>query len=374
MDIGIPRQKRPFDYRVGLTPMGVEILTAAGHRCYVESSAGQGSGFDDERYRQAGAQIVYTPDELYGRAQLILSVARPLPNEFEMLHEGHIVCGFLHLAVTHPAEFDLLLRRRVTAIAYETIQTADGEHPVLHTVSQIAGRMIATEAARLLQNNEGGHGILLGGVPGVPPAKVVILGAGTVGANAAKVFHEMGADLYLLDCDLGKLQQVEERCRGIKTMVAHDFNIAKAVRLADVLVGAVLIPGARAPILISRAMVRSMKPRSVIMDVSIDQGGCVETSRPTTYQNPTYIEEGVIHYCVPNMTGVLARTTTHAFNNAAWPYIAEIAEKGLERALADNAALRHGLNVHDGQVVHPALQALADDRPAGTDTTPGGGR
>jgi|BarGraNGADG00212_2_1021979.scaffolds.fasta_scaffold01321_7 alanine dehydrogenase len=359
MDIGIPKQKRPFDYRVGLTPMGVEILTGMGHRCYVENGAGQGSGFDDERYRQAGAQIVYSPQEVFGRAQMILSVSRPLPNEFDLLHEGQILCGFLHLAVTHPAKLELLQKRKINALAYETIQLDDGELPVLQPMSQIAGRMIASEAARLLQNNEGGHGILLGGVPGVPPAKVVVLGAGIVGMNAAKMFHAMGADLYILDSDLRKLQAIENQCWGARTMVAYDFNIARVVKFADVLVGAVLIPGARAPKLVTREMVCTMKPRSVIMDVSIDQGGCVETSHPTTYQNPTYIEEGVIHYCVPNMTGVLARTTTHAFNNAAWPYIRQIAAKGLEQAILDDVALRRGLNVHAGEIVHPALLPAA---------------
>jgi|YNPNPStandDraft_1061719.scaffolds.fasta_scaffold15603_2 alanine dehydrogenase len=357
MEIGIPKQKRPFDFRVGLTPMGVEILTRMGHRCYVESGAGQGSGFDDERYRRAGAQIVYSTAEVYGRSQLILSVSRPLPAEFELLREGHILCGFLHLAVSHPAKLEILLKRNVTAIGYETIQTADGHLPVLSVASQVAGRMIAPIAAQLLQNNSGGHGILLSGVPGVPPANVVILGAGMVGSNAARMFCAMGAAVSVLDTDLRKLQLLEESGCKVHTMVAYDFNIARAVKRADVLVGAVLIPGARAPVIVTREMVRTMKPRSVIMDISIDQGGCVETSRPTTYQDPTYIEEGVIHYCVPNMTGVVARTMTHAFNNAAWPYIREIAEEGIDQALAHDPALYQGLNVHKGQIVHPALRA-----------------
>ncbi len=356
MDIGIPRQKRPYDYRVGLTPMGVELLTKRGHRVYVEHEAGKGSGFDDERYRQAGGQIVYSTEELYGRAQLILTVSRPTDQEFDLLHEGHILCGFLHLAVVHPMRLETLLKRRVTAIAYETIQTPDGRLPVLAAASQIAGRMVAPIASQLLQNNEGGHGILLGGVPGVPAANVVIFGAGIVGTNAARMFSAMGADVTLLDTDLYKLQLVEEHGYRVRTIVAHDFNIPRVVRRADVVVGAVLIPGARTPIIITREMVRSMKPRSVIMDISIDQGGCVETSRPTAYPTPTYIEEGVIHYCVPNMTGVLARTTTHAINNAAWPFVREIVEKGLDNAIAADPALRLGLNTHNGEIVHPALR------------------
>jgi alanine dehydrogenase len=216
--------------------------------------------------------------------------------------------------------------------------------------------MIATAAAQFLQNDQGGHGVLLGGVPGVPPAKVIILGAGIVGTNAARVFLALGADVTILDTDVRKLQHLEERGCKAKTVVAYDFNIAKAIRYADVLVGAVLIPGARAPHVVTREMVRMMKPRSLIMDISIDQGGCVETSRPTSYQNPTYIEENVIHYCVPNMTGVVARTTTHAFNNAAWPYIQQIAQRGLDGALEAEPALRLGLNIHNGEIVHPALR------------------
>lgn len=357
MDIGIPKQKRPYDYRVGLTPMGVEILTQLGHRCYVERSAGQGSGFDDERYRRAGAQIVYSPEEVYGRGQLILCVSRPLMPEFELLQEGHILVGFLHLAVSHPVKVEILLKRKVTSIAYETIQTDDGHLPVLYVMSQIAGRMIPPVAAQLLQNNEGGHGILLGGVPGVPPADVVILGAGVVGSHAALMFESMGARVTVLDTELRRLQELEERGSRAATMVAYDFNVAKAVKGADVLIGAVLIPGARTPVVVSREMVRTMKPRSVIMDISIDQGGCVETSRPTTYQNPTYIEEGVIHYCVPNITGVLARTTVHAFNNAAWPYIFKLAQLGAERAAEQDPALRRGLNTFGGEIVHPVLRA-----------------
>lgn len=356
MDIGIPKQRRPYDYRAGLTPMGVEILTGLGHRVYVERDAGQGSGFEDERYRRAGAQIVYSAEEVYGRAEMILTVSRPLLPEFELLQEEQILCGFLHLAVAHPRKIEILRERKVTAIAYETIQDVDGHLPVLTAASQIAGRMIASVAAQLLQNDEGGHGILLGGVPGVPPANVVILGAGIVGMNAAKLFQAMGAHVTILDADVRRLQALEERGCKADTIVAYDFNIAKAVKRADVLVGAVLIPGARTPHVVTREMVRAMKPRSVIMDISIDQGGCIETSRPTTYQSPTYIEEGVIHYCVPNMTGVVARTTTHAFNNAAWPYILEIAQKGLPQALADDPALYHGLNMHNGEIIHPALR------------------
>jgi alanine dehydrogenase len=357
MDIGVPKQKRPFDYRAGLTPMGVDVLTRQGHRVYVERDAGQGSGFEDERYRAAGAQICYSVEEVYGRSGMILSVSRPTVPEFDLLQDGQILCGFLHLAVAHPSKVELLLKRNVTAIAYETIEDDDGYRPVLTAASQIAGRMIPPIAAELLQNNSGGHGMLLGGVPGVPPVRVVILGAGTVGGNAARLFSAMGAHVTVLDADVHRLQALEEKACNIDTMVSYDFNVARAVKRADVLVGAVLVPGARTPHLVTREMVRTMKPRSVIMDVAIDQGGCVETSRPTTYQNPTYIEEGVIHYCVPNMTGVVSRTTTHAFLNAAWPYLGEIAEKGLDAALESNSTLRRGLHTHGGRITHPGLAA-----------------
>lgn len=356
MDVGIPRQKNSFDFRVGLTPMGVELLVQDGHRCYIESGAGQGSGFSDDRYQRAGGTIVFSAEEVYGRAQLILSVSRPAVAEFEMLQDGHILCGFLHLAVIHPAKLDLLLKHKVEAIGYETIQSDDGHLPVLAAASQIAGRMVPAVASQLLQNDQGGHGILLGGVPGVPAATVVVVGAGIVGRNAALAFEDVGAEVQVLDMDLRRLQELEDRGFTGQTMVAYPFNIARAVRDADVVVGSVLVPGARAPKVVTRAMVRSMKPRSVIIDVAIDQGGCVETSRPTSYQCPTYIEEGVTHYCVPNMTGVVARTTTHAINNAAWPYVRLIANLGLEAALAEDSALRRGVNLLNGEIVHPALK------------------
>ena len=280
----------------------------------------------------AGAQIVYSPEEVYGRSQMILSVSRPMLPEFDLLQEGQILLGFLHLAVAHPGKIELMLKRKVTAIAYETIQTEDGHLPVLTAVSQIAGRMIAHRGraapaerpgrARHPAGRRAGRAAGQGGHPGRGHRRR---------QRGPHLPRRMGADVTILDTDVRKLQNLEERGFKAKTIVAYDFNIAKAIKYADVLVGAVLIPGARAPHVVTREMVRTMKPRSVIMDISIDQGGCVETSRPTTYQNPTYIEEDVIHYCVPNMTGVVARTTTHAFNNAAWPYIQQIARAGAGR-------------------------------------------
>ncbi len=360
MHIGVPRERRLDEYRVGLTPAGVELLTAADHVCHVEHDAGCGAGFSDVDYQKAGGRTVYSPEEAYGRADLVFKVSPLTSDESKWLRDDSIVMGFLHLVAGAPDVPQTLLARRVTAIAYETIQQDDGSLPVVIPLSQVAGRMTPEIAAMLLQNHHGGNGILLGGVPGVPPAEVVIIGAGTFGAAAAQACLETGATVYLLDQNLARLQRLDEIYgpgRKPVLMVSHDFNVRKVVKFADVLVGAVLVPGARAPIVVTREMVRTMKPRSIIMDISIDQGGCVETSRPTTHFDPTFKDEGVIHYCVPNMTSVVARTATHAFNNAAWPFMREIATHGLDAALAALPALRPGVATHRGHVVNPALAA-----------------
>lgn len=359
MNIGVPRERRTMEYRVGLTPAGIELLTRDGHTSYVEREAGLGAGFSDYDYERAGARIVYTPDEVFGRADLLLKVTRPTDEEMEWAPEGQMMTGFLHLASARRVKVTMLLKKKVTGIAYEMIQEEDGTLPVLKPMSQVGGRMIAQVGATLLQNNYGGKGILVGGVPGVPPAEVVILGAGTAGTEAARTFIGMGASVYSLDKDLGRLQEIDRLFEGrVITMVSHPFNIAKVVRFADILVGAVLVPGERTPILVTREMVRSMRPRSVIMDISIDQGGCVETSRPTTHASPTYIEEGILHYCVPNMSGVLARTATHAFNNAAWPHIRHIVHLGLDGALQQDPALARGVVTRDGEILHQGLKAV----------------
>jgi alanine dehydrogenase len=359
MNIGVPRERRTMEYRVGLTPAGIELLTLEGHTCYVEREAGLGAGFSDYDYERAGARIVYTPDEVFGRADLLLKVTRPIDEEMEWVPEGQILAGFLHLASARRVKITMLLEKKVTGIAYEMIQKADASLPVLKPMSQVGGRMIAQVGATLLQNNHGGKGILVGGAPGVPPAEVVILGAGTAGTEAAKTFIGMGASVYVLDKDLGRLQEIDRLFDGRAiTMVSHKFNIAKVVRFADILIGAVLVPGERTPILVTREMVRSMRPRSVIMDISIDQGGCVETSRPTTHASPTYVEEGILHYCVPNMSGVIARTATHAFNNAAWPHIQNLVRLGLDEALKQDQALGRGVATRAGEILHPALKAV----------------
>jgi alanine dehydrogenase len=352
MNVGIPKERRPFEYRVGLSPAGVEILCLKGHTVFVESGAGDGAGFADKKYQEAGAQIVYSTEEVFGRADLLLKVARPTEEEIDRLRPGSIIAGLLHLASSRQKKIDDLLENKITAIAYEQIRAADGSLPVLRPFSQIGGAMAAEVAARLLQSDQGGRGILLGGLPGVPPAEVVILGAGTAGTYAARSFTGVGAHVTVLDKDVNVLQRVNQWNPNIVTMLSTDRNIRRSCEYADVLVGAVLVSGARAPILVSREMVRKMKPRSVIIDISIDEGGCVETSRPTTHDHPSYIEENVVHYCVPNMPGVVARTATHGFVNAAIPYILDIANMGADGAIAKNPAIEMAVNTHNGEIRH----------------------
>jgi alanine dehydrogenase len=352
MNIGIPKERRPFEYRVGLSPAGVEILTQKQNQVYVEHEAGVGAGFSDQEFEKAGARIVYSAEEVFMRGDLILKVARPMKEELDWIRPHSTVLGLLHLASSREDKVDVMLEKKITSIAYEQIEEADGTLPVLRPFSQIGGRMTASIAARLLQNNWGGKGILLGGVPGVPPAEVVILGGGVVGQFATEAFLGLGAHVTVIDHDVNVLQKVYERFPGVVTMMSTKRNIEKTTSYADVVVGAVLVSGERSPILITREMMRAMKPRSVFIDVSIDQGGCSETSRPTTHEMSTYVDEGVLHYCVPNMPGVVARTATHAFVNAALPYIEHLASFGVEEALRKFPALEKAVNTHEGRLVH----------------------
>jgi alanine dehydrogenase len=353
MNIGIPRERRPFEFRVGLSPAGAEMLTQSGHTVFVEHEAGAGAGFTDASFQSAGAKLVYSHEEALGRGDLVLKVARPLQDEIEMLQPGSILAGFLHLASARQDKIEGLLSNKITSIAYEQIQAPDGSLPVLRPFSQIGGAMAAQIAARLLQNNWGGKGILMGGVPGVAPADVVVLGAGVVGTYATQTFVGMGAHVTVLDRDLAALQRLWDRFSCVTTLLSTRRNIERCIAFADVLVGAVLIPGQRAPILVTRKMVQTMKPRSVIMDISIDEGGCVETSRPTTHEHPVYVEEGVLHYCVPNIPGTVARTATHAFVNAAMPYIMDVAANGLDAAL-NNPSIEPAINTYNGEARHLA--------------------
>lgn len=356
MNIGIPCEHRPFEYRVGMAPFGLQLLSRRGNNCYVEHNAGLGSGFSDEDYEEAGARIVYSHEEAFMRADMILKFQRPTEDELEWLRDGQTLVGFLMLPSARRSKITTLLEKNMTAISYELIEEADGELPVMKPMSQMGGRMAAQVAARCLENDSGGKGILLGGVPGVPPAEVVVIGAGTAGIEATRAFLGAGASVYVLDFDLRTLQYVDELFAGrVVTMVAHSFNIARVCKFADVLVSCVRAPGRRAPIVVTRDMVKMMRNRSLIMDLSIDQGGSVETSRPTRHDRPTFIEEGVIHYCVPNVPGVVARTATHAYLNAAWPYIKLLAEQGVEAAMAQNPALARGVTVHDGRILDRRL-------------------
>ncbi len=354
MNIGIPKESRPFEYRVGLSPAGVEILIQHGHQVVVEHDAGAQTGFSDKDYEKVGAKLVFSPEESFGRPDLVLKVSRPTREELNWIRPGTTVAGFLHLASTRQDKIDVLLEKKITSIAYEQIQAPDGSLPVLRPFSQMGGAMVAQIAARLLQNNWGGRGILMGGVPGVPPAEVVIIGAGVAGTSAAQMFVNMGAHVTVIDQSLAALQRIWDRLPGIVTKIATKRNIETSVMYADVVVGAILVAGQRAPIVVTREMVRSMKPRAVIMDVSIDEGGCVETSRPTTHEHPVYIEENVLHYCVPNITGAVARTATHAFVNVGMPYILEIADKGADGAVAASPDIALGVNTHAGQLQHLA--------------------
>lgn len=350
MNIGIPKERRPFEYRVGISPAGVQMLGEHGHICHVEHNAGLGAGFSDQDYEQTGARIVYSAHEVFGRADLLLKVARPLKEEIEWLRPNTTVAGLLHLGSARQDKIDLMIANDITAIAYEQIQLADGTVPIRRPLSQIGGRLTAQIAARLLQNNAGGKGILLEGVAGVPPAEVVIIGAGIVGSCATRAFIGLGAHVTILDNDLDALQRIFDWNAGVVTMLSTPINIARACAYADVVVGAVLVPGQPPPVVVTRDMVRAMKPRSILMDISIDEGGCVETSRPTTHEHPTFIEEGVIHYCVPNIPSIVARTSTYAFLNAAFPFIVEIANKGPDRAIADNPAIERGVAVHQSEL------------------------
>ena len=350
MYIGIPKERRPFEFRVGLPPTGVEILTHFNHNVFVEHDAGVGAGFQDQEYENAGARIVYSSEEVFGRADFLLKIARPLKEEIEWLRPGSMIAGLLHLASARQDKIDLMLKNKITAIAYEDVEEADGTTPIKKPLAEIGGRLTAQIAAHYMQNYKGGKGILLSGVPGVPPAEVVIIGGGVAGSAATRAFLGLGAHVTVLDMSLQALQRVNELFPGVVTMIATPKNIARTCAYADVVIGAILVPGEPTPKVVSREIVKSMKPRSMIIDMSIDEGGCVETSRPTTHENCTYIEEEIIHYCVPNIPAAVARTSTHAFVNAAMLYILDLANKDFETAIRETPALKKAISTHDGKM------------------------
>lgn len=358
MEFGVPREVRDLENRVGLTPAGVHALVEASHTVYVERNAGTGAGFSDEDYRAVGAQIVYSPEEAYGRAEVVVKVTRPTAAEHDLLRPGQAVACYLHLAVASPDLLEALRGREITAIAWETVQRDDGTLPALLPSSEVAGRLAPIIAGQFLQTVHGGRGILLSGLPGVPPAAVVILGAGVVGTNAARAFSGNGAQVTVLDRDIRHLQRLDELFNGrVATMLSTPYNVRRAVKFADVLVGCVYVPGARAPVLVTHDMVRSMRRGAVIIDFSIDNGGCVATSRPTTHRDPTFVAEGVIHFCVPNTPARVARTASYALTNAILPYLLSIGERGVEAAIREDPSLARGVNVYQGRLANPQVAA-----------------
>ncbi len=352
MNFGVPKEVRPFELRVGLTPAGVYALTQAGHQVFVERDAGAAARFDDNDYRAVGAQIVYSAEEVWGRAQAIAKVSRLTQREYPLLNSQQTLLSFAHVAVASRDLSEALRAARVTAIAYEAIQTAEGALPVLTPTSQVAGRLAPIIAGELLESSRGGRGILLSGIMGVPPAAVVILGAGSVGVNALRAFVGMGSQVTILDTRADRLDLLCEQFNGrITTLFSTPYNLQRVLKFADVVVGAVLSPRHRAPVLITREMLRTMRRRAAFIDYAIDQGGCAETSRPTTHADPTFIVEDVIHYCVPNITARVARTASHALTDAALPYLLEIGARGTDAALEADSALQRGLYILNGTVI-----------------------
>ncbi len=355
MIIGVPKEIKDMEHRVALTPGGAHLLVQTGHRVLIEHRAGAGSGFTDDEYAQSGAEIVATPEETWNRAEMVMKVKEPLASEYPLLRQDLLLFTYLHLA----AEQELtrvLMEKRVIAVAYETVELADGSLPLLTPMSEVAGKMSVQIAAHYLERTNGGRGKLLGGVPGVRPADVVVIGGGTVGTAAARVALGMGADVTIIDKDLNRLRYLGEVLHGaLTTLASNPFNIAEAVKFADVVIGAVLIKGAKAPRLVNAEMVKSMTPGSIIVDVAIDQGGSVETIHPTSHSHPTYVVDGVIHYGVTNMPGAVPRTSTYALSNATLPYAHKLANLGFEHAVKSDTALARGANVYRGQVTYPAV-------------------
>jgi alanine dehydrogenase len=344
MDISIPRAWSPDERRVAITPAGVRTLSGDGHAIFVESGAGLGAGFTDADYTEAGALVAYGPEEVYARGDLLATVDGVAPMALDLLRSDQAACGFLHLSVAPHRTVAALIDSGVSTLSYELIRRDDGLLPVLMSMSEICGRLLPQLAGHLLETPSGGRGILLAPVPGVPSAEVVILGGGRVGGNAAYGFSGWGVQTTVLDHDLERLRRVEHICRGgITTRLTTESVLAQVLPFADVLIGAVHVPGVPAPKLVSTEMVASMKPRSVIIDVAIDQGGCIATSRPTTHRDPTYLDQGVLHYAVPNIPSAVARTASHALNNALLPYMRAVAALGLEKAAARDPALARGL-------------------------------
>lgn len=356
MIIGVPKEIKKQEYRVALTPAGCSMLREQGHTVIVQIGAGEGSGFMDEEYAGAGAELVERPADVWARAEMIVKVKEPLPEEYKYFRSQQILFTYLHLAAA-PELAKVLAERQVTAIAYETIQMPNGSLPLLTPMSEVAGRMSVQEGAKYLEAFQGGRGVLLGGVPGVPPAEVIIIGGGIVGTNAAKMALGLGADVVVLEKNGDRMRYLDDVFQGrLRTLMSNPHNIANAVRKADLLIGAVLVPGARAPRLVTEEMVKTMKKGAVIVDVAVDQGGSIATiDRTTTHENPIYEKYGVIHYAVANMPGGVPRTSTLALTNVTIDYVMQLATKGFDQSVRANAPLALGVNAYKGAITHPQV-------------------
>lgn len=355
MIVGVLKEIKTEENRVSMTPAGVEIMRQNGHTVLVEKSAGAGSGIEDSSYREVGAEIVDNPREIFGRCEMIMHVKEPLPSEYDLIREEQIIFTYLHLAAAEELT-RVLMQKGSVNIAYETIQKHDGSLPLLTPMSEVAGRMAIQQGAKYLEMAQGGLGVLLGGVPGVDPGMVLIIGGGIVGANAAKMACGLGAKVYILDMNLDRLRYLSDVMpANCFPLMSSPATIRELLARADVVVGAVLIPGAKAPKLITREMLKAMKKGAVLVDVAIDQGGCFETSRPTTHSDPIFKVEGIVHYCVANMPGAVAKTSTYALTNATLPYAVQIANKGWQRAMRDNPEIKLGANVVEGKVTYKGV-------------------
>jgi alanine dehydrogenase len=352
MIIGVPKEIKDSEARVGITPAGVKALSEAGHKVLVETQAGAQSGFDDEEYQNAGAEMVGEAGYVWGKSEMVVKVKEPIEREYVFFREGLVLFTYLHLAPL-PGLTDKLLDSKVIGIAYETVRDRQGTLPLLTPMSEVAGRMSVQVGAAYLEREHGGRGILLGGVPGVPPAHVCIIGGGVVGTNAAKIALGFGAKVTLVDVNLNRLRELDDIFSGrLYTLASNSYNVAQATKEADLVIGGVLIPGATAPKIVTRGMVKAMKKGAVIVDVAIDQGGCVETARPTSHSNPSYVVDGVVHYCVTNMPGAVPHTSTLALTNSTFPYLMRIANQGARAALKQDAGLAEGLNTWLGKLTY----------------------
>src|SRR5687768_12785699 len=355
MKIGVPKEIKTNESRVAMMPVGVQTLVKQGHTVFVQRSAGDGSGFTDDQYIAAGATMRETPGEIFGEADMIVKVKEPLAPEIKMFKPGQLVFTYFHFAASEELTKECL-SSGIVAIAYETVTDRKGSLPLLTPMSEIAGKMSVQEGAKYLERPFGGRGVLLGGVPGVPPANVVILGGGVVGTCAAKIAAGFGANVAIFDINLDRLRYLDDVLpANVETVYSDAHNIAEYCKRADLVIGGVLIPGAKAPRLVTRELLREMQPASVVVDVSVDQGGCFETTKPTTHQDPTYVVEDVLHYCVANMPGAVSRTSTIALNNATFPYVVKLANMGWEKAIAADRGLAEGLNMANGRVTNAAV-------------------